>query len=214
MCKAGEWTEAAGDATTDAKCSACSPGRFRDKQATDSNAEREADVCIVHTICKAGEWTKATGTAVTDTTCTPCKAGTFREKAPTNTAAEQEAHVCKPHSICAAGERTEAVGTSTKDTECSTRVEWKDPDPGVQCDTSAGEMVLKKSSKKVPTIGKCKQSCEDAAGCQSITFFKNGWCSHFSTPCSNTKKNKKTIVALQSREGSGATIQYHSTVTH
>ena len=119
ICNAGQWTEAAGDAYTDTKCTACSTGRFRAKAPSDGKAEHEFAVCIVHSICKAGEWTKATGTAVTDTTCVPCKAGSFREKAPTiSTFAEQEAHVCRPHKVCSAGQWTKAVGTRTMDTMC------------------------------------------------------------------------------------------------
>ena len=64
----------------------------------------------------------------------------------------------------------------------------------VQCDRRAGEVVLKKSWKKVSTIDQCKKSCEDTTGCQSITLFEDGWCAHFSTPCTRTKRSKKTVA--------------------
>ena len=211
-CVAGEWIEAAGDATTDTKCTACSTGRFRSKAPTENKAELGIAVCIIHKICKAGEWTKATGTVLADTVCVPCAAGSFREKGPTNTVAEQEARVCKPHTICASGERTKTAGTSTSDTECSARVKWKHARPGDQCDTSAGEVPLRKSSLMTSSLNQCKKSCEDTAGCQSITYFNNGWCAHFSTKCTSTRNNKKTVVAVQVAR-SGTTVQHQRTIT-
>jgi len=71
---------------------------------------------------------------------------------------------------------------------------WGDPLVGVQCNARQREVILKRSSTRVSTIDKCKKSCEDAAGCQSVTYFKNGWCSHFSTPCTKIKKSKKTVA--------------------
>ena len=63
---------------------------------------------------------------------------------------------------------------------------WVEIGTGVQCDTSAGEKYIKDSSGKLPSVWRCKQSCEDSAECQSITYRKSiGWCSHFSTPCTN-----------------------------
>ena len=132
-------------------------------------------MCIPHKICKAGEWTKAAGTSVTDTTCMPCKVGTFREKGPTNTDAEQEAQVCK----------------STH------RRTWEAFRRNVQCDTQAGEVKLPSSSRKVTTPDKCKESCENSARCQSITFFHNGWCAHFSTACIITRTNTNAVAAAQ-----------------
>jgi len=63
-----------------------------------------------------------------------------------------------------------------------------------QCDKKDGEVMLKRSSRKVSTIDQCKESCENAAGCLSITFFQNGWCAHYSTPCTKTKRNRQTVV--------------------
>merc|ERR1712037_877476 len=71
---------------------------------------------------------------------------------------------------------------------------WGDPLVGAQCDTRFGEVILKRSSTRVSTIDKCKKSCEDAAGCQSVTYFKNGWCSHFSTSCKKIKRNLNAVA--------------------
>ena len=206
-CKVGEWTETAGDAATDTKCTLCSTGRFRAKKPTENKAEIEVAVCIVHRICKAGEWTKAAGTAVTDTICMACKRGTFREKEPTSTVAEQEALVCKPHTTCATNEQIKIVGTSTSDTVCSARIKWKHAVPGDQCDTSAGEVPLRKSSLMTSSLNRCKKACENAAGCQSVTYYNNGWCAHFSTKCTRTKRNTKTVVVVQVAS-SGTTAQH------
>ena len=63
---------------------------------------------------------------------------------------------------------------------------WIEVGSNAACDTSAGEVYLQKSPGKLSNLQQCKQLCEDDADCQSITYFKNGWCSHFSTPCSAT----------------------------
>lgn len=175
ICNAGEWTEATGDATADTKCTACSTGRYRSQAPTDTKIEVEEEVCVLQKICAAGEWTKATGSSATDTTCVPCKAGTFREKAPTDIVAEQKRQACT----------------------LNHRLTWERSRNDVQCNTRAGEVLLESSSRKVQTFDKCRESCERALGCQSVTFFQNGWCGHFSTPCTNTKTNKKSVVAVQ-----------------
>ena len=72
---------------------------------------------------------------------------------------------------------------------------WREVGSRVQCDTSNGEVFMFSSpSEAVPNLDECKQLCEDTEGCQSITYFKSGWCSHFSTPCTNTKKNNKAVA--------------------
>ena len=174
ICNVGEWTEAAGDVITDTKCTPCSTGRFRGKAPTDSKAENEVAVCIVHSICKAGEWTKASGNAFKDTTCVSCKAGTFRDKGPINTIPEQEANVCKPP-------------TTTTTTAPAKKCVWGQGSADVKCNQAAGEVRMRKSSVMTSSLEKCKKSCEDTAGCRSITYFKTNWCTHFSTPCTNTK---------------------------
>ena len=58
---------------------------------------------------------------------------------------------------------------------------------GKECDVSQGEQYVGGSSGKVSDYAACKKSCMDAAACQSVTFYRDGWCSHFSTACENTK---------------------------
>ena len=73
---------------------------------------------------------------------------------------------------------------------------WVEIGSNIQCDISAGEKYLKSSPQKVPSIWQCKRSCQASVGCQSITYFQylnNGWCSHFSTPCTKHKKNTKAV---------------------
>jgi hypothetical protein len=59
-----------------------------------------------------------------------------------------------------------------------------------ECDVSQGEKYLAQSSAKVSDYAACKKSCNDAAACQSITFYNSGWCSHFSTRCEKTKPSR------------------------
>merc|ERR1719199_653257 len=63
-----------------------------------------------------------------------------------------------------------------------------------------GEKYLSASSKKVSSEEACKQSCEDVAACRSITFFKGGWCSHFSTECKATKTDSNAISIQLNRK--------------
>ena len=64
------------------------------------------------------------------------------------------------------------------------------------CDTGAGEVYLQTSSKNVPSLKQCKKLCETSTECHSVTYFKSGWCSHFSTTCTNTKW-QNDAMALQ-----------------
>ena len=64
---------------------------------------------------------------------------------------------------------------------------------GAACDSTAGEVYMKSSPGKVK-LGRCKKACENTAGCQSITYFKTGWCSHYSTPCTKTTRVNKAIA--------------------
>merc|ERR1719271_1697684 len=66
---------------------------------------------------------------------------------------------------------------------------WVDLGSRIQCDTSNGEVFLQTSPGRGPSLEQCRQLCQDDAACQSITYFKNGYCSHYSTPCTNTKQN-------------------------
>ena len=61
------------------------------------------------------------------------------------------------------------------------------------CATSAGEVKLKQSPGKSPSLEACQRSCEAVADCQSITFASTGLCSHFSTACSKTEHSNGAI---------------------
>ena len=67
---------------------------------------------------------------------------------------------------------------------------WTEIGAKLECNGYDGEVYLESSRGKVPTLTECKESCESAQGCKSISYFKSGWCSHFSTPC--TKVRPKT----------------------
>ena len=47
------------------------------------------------------------------------------------------------------------------------------------------------------TLDKCKESCAQADNCKSITYWNSGWCSRFSTDCSNTSSNNYADSAWQ-----------------
>ena len=70
---------------------------------------------------------------------------------------------------------------------------WEEAGSNAECNVGAGEVYRNQSPGKVSDLAACKKSCEDDAGCQSITFFNNGWCSHFSTGCTKTKTANKAI---------------------
>ena len=70
---------------------------------------------------------------------------------------------------------------------------------GAACDSTAGEVYMKSSPGKVK-LGRCKKACENTAGCQSITYFNNGWCSHYSTPCTKTTWSNKAVALRLSLE--------------
>ena len=58
---------------------------------------------------------------------------------------------------------------------------------------------METSQGKVPNLEICKASCEIVEGCKSISYFKTGWCSHWSTLCEKTKRNKKVLVSLRTK---------------
>lgn len=62
-----------------------------------------------------------------------------------------------------------------------------------ECDIAAGEAFLISSPGADTSFDKCKQSCKDNQECQSLTYFKGGYCSHFSTPCTSTEVKSKAI---------------------
>ena len=71
---------------------------------------------------------------------------------------------------------------------------WRVVGSGVACDKFAGEVYLESSRGKIPSLEACKELCEVVADCRSITYFQSGWCSHFSTPCVNTKHNRMAVA--------------------
>ena len=73
---------------------------------------------------------------------------------------------------------------------------WSKAISRAECDTSAGEVYMKGSPGKVSSLDKCKKSCKATRGCRSITFFKSGYCSLYSTPCTGTKRNNKAEALL------------------
>ena len=75
--------------------------------------------------------------------------------------------------------------------------QWVEVGANLECDGNSREVYLESSRGKVPTLAACKASCENAKGCESISYFKSGWCSHWDSPCKNTKYSKKVVVSLQ-----------------
>ena len=71
----------------------------------------------------------------------------------------------------------------------------------IECDASAGEKFIQDSPGKLPNIDECKQSCEDSVECLSITYLNNGWCSHFSTRCTNRKDTSEAVSMRFSTSG-------------
>ena len=64
-----------------------------------------------------------------------------------------------------------------------------------ECDTDAGEVFLPQSSGTARDIQSCQQSCENADGCQSVSFSSvDGDCAHYSTACNNIKTKTNTFA--------------------
>merc|ERR1712032_1789446 len=91
---------------------------------------------------------------------------------------------------------TTAAPATTASSSSRTALErvWTEVGSNVACDGRAGETFLANSPGRVSSLEQCKTSCENAPGCKSITYFKRRWCSHFSTPCTNTKANNKAVA--------------------
>lgn len=68
---------------------------------------------------------------------------------------------------------------------------WVRAETKAICDTSAGEVYIKGSPGKLMNAKQCQKACEDYPKCKSITFFKSGWCSLFSTACTKTRRAGK-----------------------
>ena len=52
-----------------------------------------------------------------------------------------------------------------------------------ECDRDGGEVYMSKPSGKVSGLIACQKACRAEAGCQSITYYKDAWCSLSSTAC-------------------------------
>ena len=70
---------------------------------------------------------------------------------------------------------------------------WEEVGSNTKCDADAGEAYQSQPSGKVADIAACQKSCENDADCNSITFFTDGFCSHFSTGCTKTKADGNAI---------------------
>merc|ERR1719486_631563 len=88
--------------------------------------------------------------------------------------------------------------SSTSSTTPAPSIKWEQVGTQVECDAAKGESYLKKSSGKVSNIEQCRKSCEDNARCKSITYFKSGFCGHFSTMCTNVVKRSKAATSWRS----------------
>ena len=71
---------------------------------------------------------------------------------------------------------------------------WVEIGSNIECDLGGGERYdIENSPGKLPSIEQCKKSCGYSVECLSITYLNTGWCSHYSTPCTNHKSNNKAV---------------------
>ena len=75
-----------------------------------------------------------------------------------------------------------------------TKYTWETVGQNVQCDIGAGEVYRASQSGKRSNVEECKKSCQNDAACNSITFFDDNWCSHFSSQCTKAKWISKAIT--------------------
>ena len=93
-----------------------------------------------------------------------------------------------------------------------TKNKWVEVGVHVKCDASAGEIYLEHSHSTVYSLDQCKTLCEDAVGCQSITysiissFPYSAWCSLFSTPCTTTRVESKAVALRLTKESEFASL--------
>ena len=73
---------------------------------------------------------------------------------------------------------------------------WETLGSNDECDAGAGEVYMSQSSGVVSDLATCQKLCEEEAGCKSITFFHDKWCSHFSTECTRRKSAPEAISKL------------------
>ena len=79
-----------------------------------------------------------------------------------------------------------------------TGAKWTAVKLNKSCDATAGEVYLRSTSSKSPSLEACQTSCEKSPDCRSITYFDGGWCSHYSSGCTNTQTAKATTMSLAS----------------
>jgi hypothetical protein len=87
VCGAGQRMAAAGSATADRKCEACSNGFF--------SPGENAEVCAPWTVCAVGQRVSRAGSGTVDRVCTPCGSGTYSRA--------ENAAACAAWATCAAG---------------------------------------------------------------------------------------------------------------
>ena len=106
---------------------------------------------------------------------------------------------------------TPSITTTKSTTTAATTDEcvWGQGSQNAKCNQNAGEVFMRESSVMVSSLDQCKKSCEDAKGCQSVTYFKTGWCAHFSTPCTKTKKSQAVVERLTTPCKPVLTSEFH-----
>ena len=70
---------------------------------------------------------------------------------------------------------------------------WQQVQSNTACDTTKGELFMNSSRKRISSLEECKKLCEAAAGCQSITYYKGGYCGHYSTSCMKVRYVGKAV---------------------
>ena len=64
------------------------------------------------------------------------------------------------------------------------------------CDLAKETYMDTNSPGNVPTLEICIQLCQESAQCVSITFYRSGWCSHFSSACLNKVSTTGATVVV------------------
>jgi len=87
------------------------------------------------------------------------------------------------------GTSSTTATTTTVMTTPTSKKQWEliSSDKGCDFRSSSSESYLAGTSRKQPSLSLCQDSCEASANCVSITYYANGFCSQFSTSCSNLK---------------------------
>ena len=56
---------------------------------------------------------------------------------------------------------------------------------------------MSKPSGKVSGLIACQKACRAEAGCQSITYYEDAWCSLFSTACTRRRQGNRAIKSMR-----------------